>query len=72
MSYLNLAFGAQGILQSVQMEGVNTVSLLVLCLFPKDLDLTKTFPYLQGRDAALTLMSVPPIPVARVRRASMM
>lgn len=72
MSYLNLAFGAQGILQSVQMEGVNTVSLLVLCLFPKDLDLTKTFPSLQGRDATLTLMSVPPIPVARVQHASMM
>lgn len=26
----------------------------------------------QGRDVTLTLMSVPPIPVARVQRASMM
>lgn len=54
-------------------EGINTIDLIVLCLFPKRFVFDKNcLPSLQGRDVTLTLTSVPPIPVARVRHVSTM
>ena len=54
-------------------KGICTIDLMVLGLFPKHFGFDRNCPpSLQGRDATLTLMSVPPIPVARVQHASMM
>lgn len=56
----------------VQMR-VSTQYVSVLCLFSKCFGFDKNCPpSLQGRDVTLTLTSVPPIPVARVQRASTM
>lgn len=58
----------KSILMTVQVTLVSTESVWMALI----VTVVSAHQVSQGRDAALTLMSVPPIPVARVRRASMM
>lgn len=69
--YLNPDIWCPRHLTACAEEVVNTTSPIVLGLFPKHFGFDKyCFRPLQGRDVTSTLMSVSPIPVARVRRAS--
>lgn len=58
----------KSILMTVQVTLVSTESVWMALI----VTVVSAHQVSQGRDATLTLMSVPPIPVARVQHASMM